>query len=122
MKTKLSIITYIIICTGSIYADEFFEAGSTIGGYGELHWNKAYDIDGNETSNKLDFHRFIIYYGHSWTEEWSFKSELELEHKCKFFKSSYYCQEKSILQKSVDSQQAAEAKALTEKRLGCIHT
>ena len=30
-------------------------------------------------------------------------TEFELEHKCKFFKSSYYCHENSILQKSVDS-------------------
>ncbi|MBT7377507.1 MAG: hypothetical protein HN820_05060, partial [Candidatus Marinimicrobia bacterium] len=80
MKNKLSIISCAIACITFISADEFFEAGSKIGGYGELHWNKAYDIDGNETSNKLDFHRFIIYYGHNWTEEWSFKSELELEH------------------------------------------
>jgi len=80
MKNKLSIIACAITCITFISADEFFEAGSKIGGYGELHWNKSYDIDGNGTSNKLDFHRFIIYYGHNWTEEWSFKSELELEH------------------------------------------
>ena len=30
-------------------------------------------------------------------------TEFELEHKCKFFKSAYYCHEKSILQKSIDS-------------------
>ena len=30
-------------------------------------------------------------------------TEFELEHKCKFFKNAYYCHEKSILQKSVDS-------------------
>ena len=28
----------------------------------------------------MDFHRFIIYYGYNWTEKWSFKSEVELEH------------------------------------------
>jgi hypothetical protein len=60
--------------------DEFFQPGSSIGGYGELHWNKAADADGNETKNMFDFHRFIIYYGYNWTENWSFKSEVELEH------------------------------------------
>jgi hypothetical protein len=79
MKTKLSIIAYITVCIGFLYADEFFEAGSTIGGYGELHWNQAEDEDGKK-SNKLDFHRFIVYFGYNWTENWSFKSELELEH------------------------------------------
>ena len=28
----------------------------------------------------MDFHRFIIYYGYNWTEKWTFKSEVELEH------------------------------------------
>jgi len=79
MKTKLSIIACIVSCFTFLSADEFFEAGSTIGGYGELHWNQVDKTD-NTKSNKLDFHRFIIYYGHNWTEEWSFKSEVELEH------------------------------------------
>ena len=64
----------------AIAQDEFFQPGSSLGGYGELHWNKATDADGNQTINTLDFHRFIIYYGYNWTEKWSFKSEVELEH------------------------------------------
>ena len=60
--------------------DEFFQPESSIGGYGELHWNKANDVDGNQTKNTMDFHRFIIYYGYNWTDKWSFKSEVELEH------------------------------------------
>ena len=64
----------------AIAQDEFFQPGSLLGGYGELHWNKAADADGNQTINTLDFHRFIIYYSYNWTEKWSFKSEVELEH------------------------------------------
>ena len=60
--------------------DEFFEPVSNIGGYGELHWNQNWDVDGNKTGNKLDFHRFIIFFNHIYTEKWSFKSEVELEH------------------------------------------
>ena len=60
--------------------DDFFEPGYSIGGYGELHWNRELDKDGETTKNLMDFHRFIIYYGYNWTEEWSFKSEVELEH------------------------------------------
>ena len=60
--------------------DDFFEPGYSIGGYGELHWNREMDKDGETTKNLMDFHRFIIYYGYNWTEEWSFKSEVELEH------------------------------------------
>lgn len=59
--------------------DEFFEPGYSIGGYGELHYNTSKTGDG-DVSKKMDFHRFIIYYGYNWTEKWSFKSEVELEH------------------------------------------
>ena len=59
--------------------DEFFQPTKSIGGYGELHYNssKQGKIDGTKT---LDFHRFIIYYSASFTEAWSFFSEVELEH------------------------------------------
>ena len=60
--------------------DDFFEPGYSIGGYGELHWNRELNKDGETTINQMDFHRFIINYGYNWTEEWSFKSEVELEH------------------------------------------
>jgi hypothetical protein len=59
--------------------DDFFEPGYSIGGYGELHYNRAQTGDDDATTT-LDFHRFIIYYGYNWTEKWSFKSEVELEH------------------------------------------
>ena len=71
----LILFSSIIICE-----DEFFESKFTLGGYGELHWNRAMDKEGNNTKNQMDFHRFIIYYGYNWTENWSFKSEVELEH------------------------------------------
>jgi len=54
--------------------DDFFTPSYSIGGYGELHYS---DSIGEQI---LDFHRFIIYYGYNWTEKWSFKSEVELEH------------------------------------------
>jgi hypothetical protein len=79
MKTIFTIVFFGII-TMAIAQDEFFQPGYSIGGYGELHWNKANDADGNSTKNQMDFHRFIIYYGYNWTEKWTFKSEVELEH------------------------------------------
>ena len=73
-------IVLLAIFSLALAQDEFFQPSSSIGGYGELHWNKANDIDGNQTKNTMDFHRFIIYYGYNWTEKWTFKSEVELEH------------------------------------------
>lgn len=57
---------------------DFIFSSSSIGGYGELHYNKT--ITDAKTTNILDFHRFVIFYGHQWSENWSFKAEVELEH------------------------------------------
>lgn len=75
----IRILFVMIIATLAMAQDDFFQPGYTIGGYGELHYNRAQNGDDDATI-KLDFHRFIIYYGYNWTEEWSFKSEVELEH------------------------------------------
>lgn len=54
---------------GSSWADR-----TTIGGYGELHYNNQ------EGDDEVDFHRFILYFGHEFTENIRFFTELELEH------------------------------------------
>ena len=59
--------------------NDFFEPGYSIGGYGELHYNRS-QSGADAATTKLDFHRFIIFYGYSFSENWSFKSEVELEH------------------------------------------
>jgi hypothetical protein len=46
---------------------------TSIGGYGELHYN------GGER-DEIDFHRFVLYFGHEFTERLRFFSEVELEH------------------------------------------
>jgi|TARA_Y100000031_G_C8229597_1_gene390212 hypothetical protein len=74
-------IVILLLIVGSVLfaQDDFFEPGYSVGGYGELHYNRTQK--GNEdATTKLDFHRFIIYYGYSFSEQWSFKSEVELEH------------------------------------------
>jgi len=70
MKKIFSLIISLFISIS--FADEFVDSGSTLGGYGELHWNTE--------KQEMDFHRFVLFYGHTWDENWSFKSEIELEH------------------------------------------
>ncbi|WP_041409660.1 porin [Shewanella amazonensis] len=57
------------------------KSATTIGGYGELHYN---NIDNNADSSKdkteMDFHRFVLFFGHEFTNKTRFFSELELEH------------------------------------------
>ena len=76
---KMFTITISVFCF--IFAqDDFFEPGYSFSGYGELHLNKEINEDGYNTKNKLDFHRFVLFYGYNFSEKWSFKSEVELEH------------------------------------------
>ncbi len=44
-----------------------------IGGYGELHMNLG-------QNDQIDFHRFVLFFGHDFDEKIRFFSELEVEH------------------------------------------
>jgi hypothetical protein len=47
---------------------------TTIGGYGELHYNMGSTID------QVDFHRYVLFFGHEFNDRIRMFSELELEH------------------------------------------
>ena len=53
---------------------------TTIGGYGELHYNGLDDQIGNSDVDKIDFHRFVLFFNHEYSDKLRFVSELELEH------------------------------------------
>jgi hypothetical protein len=51
---------------------------TSIGGYGELHYNNI-SADAGDTE-EIDFHRFVLFFGHEFTDRIRFFSEFELEH------------------------------------------
>jgi hypothetical protein len=56
---------------------------TSIGGYGELHYNNLNDdnlSDGDDSVQRTDYHRFVLYFGHEFTDNIRLFSELELEH------------------------------------------
>ncbi len=54
---------------------------TTLAGYGELHYNKITSgAPLAQSVGKLDFHRFVIFFGHQFNSWISFHSELEVEH------------------------------------------
>ena len=53
---------------------------TTIGGYGELHYNTLEDQKGNSDTDKIDFHRYVLFINHEYNDRLRFVSELELEH------------------------------------------
>ena len=50
-------------------------SNTTIGGYGELHYNHFEDRD-----DRVDAHRFVLFVGHQFSDTVRFFSEVELEH------------------------------------------
>ncbi|MDG1996259.1 MAG: porin [Emcibacteraceae bacterium] len=48
-------------------------SSTTLGGYGELHFNAG-------EADQIDFHRFVLFVGHEFNERIRFFSELEVEH------------------------------------------
>lgn len=58
-------------------------SATSVGGYGELHYNNLDDdreTGGDDSLSRADFHRFIIYVGHEFNDRLRFFSELEVEH------------------------------------------
>lgn len=54
---------------------------TTIGGYGELHYNNLDNqLAGGSDKEMLDFHRFVLFFGHEYTDDIRFFSEVEIEH------------------------------------------
>lgn len=57
------------------------EAARThIGGYGELHYNNLNADDPASDLEQIDAHRFVLFFGHDFSDRVRFFSELELEH------------------------------------------
>ncbi len=53
---------------------------TTIGGYGELHYNKLSANDPSRDVESIDFHRFVLFFGHEFNDKTRFYSEVEIEH------------------------------------------
>jgi len=54
-------------------------SATTVGGYGELHYNNLTGPDG-ERKKVLDLHRFVIFVNHEFNDDIRFFSEFEIEH------------------------------------------
>ena len=64
--------------SGSLFVEK---TGTTsIGGYGELHYSRLEAADPSRDVEEIDFHRFVLYFGHAFNDKTRFYSEFELEH------------------------------------------
>lgn len=53
---------------------------TSIGGYGELHFNRLDADDPARDMSQVDFHRFVLFFAHEFNDRVRFFSEFELEH------------------------------------------
>jgi hypothetical protein len=54
---------------------------TTIGGYGELHYNNlSNQLSGGADKKEIDFHRFVLFFGHEFDARIRLFTELEVEH------------------------------------------
>jgi len=73
-EQKVEITGEMIEQAGGLSAEAGWAEKSRIGGYGELHYNNL------DSGSEFDFHRFVLFFGHQFTDSVRFFSELEIEH------------------------------------------
>ncbi len=57
------------------------KGATTLGGYGEMHYNNLNNKKpGGSDKKEMDFHRFVMFLGHEFSNKIRFWSELEVEH------------------------------------------
>jgi hypothetical protein len=56
------------------------ERPTSVGGYGELHYSRLDADDAANDLDELDFHRFVLFLSHRFSDRVRFFSELEVEH------------------------------------------
>ena len=53
---------------------------TSLGGYGEMHYNNLEKDNKSSSKDEIDFHRFVFFAGHKFSDSVRFFSEVELEH------------------------------------------
>jgi hypothetical protein len=80
MKNLTVLMVVVIVAVVTAKEVQIGKVGVDFGGYGELHLNKVVPEEGTSMPAKFDFHRFVVMMGLQFNQQWSFASEIELEH------------------------------------------
>ncbi len=74
---KVEAVAEVIESGSPLFAEK---SQTTIGGYGELHYNNLSANDPSHDLERIDFHRFVLFFGHEFNDKTRFYSEFEVEH------------------------------------------
>ncbi|MCZ6641447.1 MAG: porin [Gammaproteobacteria bacterium] len=82
--TRQAAITTQQVSATADYLDDIQAGGgdtqTSLGGYGELHYTRIDADDSTRDLKEADFHRFVMMFGHEFSERVRFFSEFEIEH------------------------------------------
>lgn len=78
-KTASALDVVSLAGSGSAAAPNWTEK-TTLGGYGELHYNNLENKKDDSSESEIDFHRFVLFVGHDFNEKVRLFSEIEIEH------------------------------------------
>jgi hypothetical protein len=80
VEATASVVEQGVASGGQSLASSWTER-TTIGSYGEMHYNNLTDQnDTGKDKDEIDFHRFVFYLGHEFSDTTRMFSEVELEH------------------------------------------
>lgn len=83
-NTRAAAITRQHVAATADYLDDIQTGGgdskTSLGGYGELHYSRLDADDSARDLTEVDFHRFVMMFGHEFSERVRFFSEFEIEH------------------------------------------
>lgn len=73
------------VAQSSASSGSSWPAKTSLGGYGELHYNSLKDENtldgtGDDDLDRIDLHRFVLFISHEFNDDIRFFSELEVEH------------------------------------------
>ncbi|MGV6818211.1 MAG: porin [Thiotrichales bacterium] len=78
LEKELQEVREQLAVTADAVSDVGGGSSTTLGGYGELHYNNLQKPSGDK--KEIDFHRFVLFIGHEFSDSIRLQTEFELEH------------------------------------------
>ena len=79
-KTEATAEAIDLVAESTASGGSLLGGNTVIGGYGEMHYNNLENQADGSDKSEMDFHRFVLFFGHQFTDSVRFFSELEVEH------------------------------------------
>ena len=78
-KTESAFVAVEEVTSGPAAKLAEWASKTSIGGYGELHYNNHSSDNSADSKNEFDLHRFVLFAGHQYNDKLRFFSEFEIE-------------------------------------------